>query len=695
MPVMRKTLQAILGLPVCAALLSAADLTPPPTKIDPVTETLHGVKITDPYRWLESQDSPETRAWLAEQDKFARRYLDSIPDRGQIRKALESLQKIDRMGAPILRNSRYFFSRRLASEDRNSLLMRRGYKDNDEVLVDPNTVSPDPASSVSYRDVTPDGGMVAFGIRRGGEDETEIRLMDVATRKVLPDVLPRGRYFSFRIKPDKSGFYYSRFVVGQGSRVYRHAMGSQPSEDREVFGRGYGPTQNVGFDLSVNGRWLILEVAEGVPAAKMELYVKDLESDGPIQSIVKADAEFDLELAGDRLLLNTNWNAPNRKIFSVDLKNPSRDRWKEIVPEAAQAITDASAAGGRLFVGYLENVTTRIKQFNIDGKYLGDLKLPGIGTTSVPMGRWEDDQAFFTFTSFVEPASTYRVIVSTGTEDLWFRPRIPVHTENIETHQIWYTSKDGTKVPMFLVHQKGISLDGNRPVLLTGYGGFNLPSLPAFSAIAAWWTEQGGVYAVANLRGGGEFGESWHKAGMFEKKQNVFDDFIAAAEWLIRNRYTNPGKLGIRGVSNGGLLMGAMMTQRPDLFGAIVCGAPLLDMLRYQKLSVGAWWTSEYGSADDPKQFEYLHKYSPYHNVRRTKYPAILFSTGDADTRVDPSHARKMTALVQASNTADTPVILRYDAKGGHSGIGSVDKTIEEQVDWIGFLCDRLGVKIP
>jgi prolyl oligopeptidase len=676
------------------ALLIAADFTPPPTKADPVTETLHGVAITDPYRWLENQDSPETRVWLAEQDKFARRYLDAIPGREQIRKSLESLEKIDSMGAPIARNGRYFFSRRLAAEDRRSLLMRRGYRDNDEILVDPGKVASDPTSSVNYWDVTPDGGMVAFGIRRGGEDESEIRLMDVATRRELPDALPRGRYFGFSIKPDKSGYYYSRFVTGQGARVYYHAMGTKLETDKEIFGSGYGPEFFVGVGLDETGRWLLIQVGKGVPSAHSELYLQDLKG-GAMQNILKADnADFDAAIAGDALILSTNWNAPNRHIFRVDMNHPARDRWKEIVSEGQQAITGVSAAGGRLFVSYLENVITRIKQFDIDGKYLGDLKLPGIGTAYVPSGRWEDDQAFFTFTSYVEPAATWRVMVSTGKQDLWFRPKVPIHAENIETKQVWYNSKDGTRVPMFLVHQKGIPLDGNRPVLLTGYGGFNYPSLPGFSPLAAWWTEQGGVFAEANLRGGGEFGESWHKAGMFEKKQNVFDDFIAAGEWLIGNKYTNTSKLGIMGGSNGGLLMGAMMTQRPDLFGAIICGAPLLDMLRYHKLSVGAWWVSEYGSADDAKQFPYIYKYSPYHNVRRTKYPAILFSTGDADTRVDPSHARKMTALVQASNTADTPVILRYDTKGGHSGIGSVNKTIEEQVDWMSFLCDRLGVKV-
>jgi prolyl oligopeptidase len=692
---MRKTLSATRLLPLSVALLYAAQFTPPPTKAEPVTETLNGVTITDPYRWLENQTSLDTRAWLETQEKFARSYLDAIPGREQLRRQFEALLKIDSVGMPFVHNNRYFFSRRMANEDRASLCWRQGYSGKDEILVDPKSVSVDPTTSVQYTDVSHDGSLVAFAIRRGGEDETEVRLLDVNQRKPFADTLPRGRYVGVAIKHDNSGLYYARFGAGQGTRVYYHAMGSEPAADQEIFGSGYGPSDLISTGLSDNGRWLVMVVAHGVPAKKNEVFVQDLDRHGPIQTVVNdIDAQFSPDFAGDVLLLNTNWNAPNRKILRVDPANPARDHWKDVVPESTLAIGSVSTAGGRLFVSYLDNVVTRIKQFALDGKYLGDLKLPGIGTTSVPRGRWSDDEAFFNFTSFVEPATSYRYVVSTGKRELWFRPKVPIHTDDIEAKQVWYPSKDGTKVPMFVVHRKGLPLDGSRPTLMTAYGGFNLSMTPAFSTIAAWWTEKGGVFALPNLRGGGEFGEGWHRAGMFEKKQNVFDDFIAAAEWLIQNKYTNPAKLGIEGASNGGLLMGAMMTQRPDLFGAIVCGAPLLDMLRYHKLSVGSWWAAEYGSADDPKQFAYLNKYSPYHNVHAgTKYPAIMFTTGDSDTRVDPSHARKMTALMQAANVSGNPIILRYDTKGGHSGIGSIDKVVDQQVDMMSFIADRLGVK--
>jgi prolyl oligopeptidase len=677
------------------AALCAADFNPPSTKVDPVTETIHGVAITDPYRWLEDQNSPETRAWLAAQEKFARAYLDSVPGRDELRKKFEALLKIDSVGPPVVRKGRYFFSRRLASEDRRSICVRQGFTGADEILVDPAKVTEDATSSVQMLGVSEDGKLLMYGVRRGGEDEYDVRLLDVDTRKPLPDTLPRARYFSIALKPDKSGFYYSRFTVGKGTRVFYHAMGSDPKQDKLIFGEGYGPMQFIGVELSHNARWMLITVAEGVPVKRTELYFQKVGQDGPLTTLLKEDGEFDTDFAGDTLVMNTNWKAPNRRILSVDLNHPSPDQWKEIVPESKLAIERAALAGGRLFVSYLENVSTRIRQFDIAGKSLGDLTLPGIGSAGISGGRWEDDEAYLGFTSFVEPGATYRFSVTSGKRDLWFRPKIPVDTSKIEARQVWYTSKDGTKVPMFLVHRPDLPLDGNRPTYLTGYGGFNLPSLPGFSSVAALWAEAGGVYAVANIRGGGEFGESWHKAGMFEKKQNVFDDFIAAAEWLVQNKYTQPAKLGIVGGSNGGLLMGAMMTQRPDLFGAIICGAPLLDMLRFQKMSVGAWWTAEYGSSDDPKQFEYLYKYSPYHNVKKgTKFPAILFVSGDFDTRVDPAHARKMTALVQAANASDNPILLRYDTKGGHSGIGNISKTVEEQVDQVGFLAARLGLKM-
>jgi prolyl oligopeptidase len=680
---------------ILAPMLTAADFTPPPTRADPVTEVVHGVTITDPYRWLEDQNAPETRSWLAAQDQFARGYLESLPGRDALRKKLDAMLRIDSVGTPTVRKGRYFFSRRLAAEDRRSLCMRQGFTGKDEVLIAPGDVSGDPAASVAYLGFSEDGAIAAYGLRMGGEDETDVRFLDVATREPLPDYLPKARYIGLAMTPDKAGVYYGVIGGPQGSRVWYHTMGTEASADREVFGKGYGALDFLIPEVSPNGRWLVIGVYQGVPAKHTEIFVQDLKAKGPIAPIVKEDAEIGAEFAGDALLLISNAKTPNRHIYRAELASPSREHWKEIVPEAKLAIDGVAAVGHRIFVSYLEDVHTKIRQFDLNGRVLADLKLPGLGTVSVPRGRWEDDEAFFGFSSFVDPGTTYRLAIASDKREVWFKPRIPIDSGNMETKQVWYQSKDGTRVPMFLIHKRGMALDGERPTWLTAYGGFNLSLTPGFSAVAAWWVEQGGVFAQPNLRGGGEFGENWHSAGMFERKQNVFDDFIGAAEWLIQNRYTKPAKLGIQGGSNGGLLMGAMMTQRPELFGAVVCGAPLLDMLRYHKLSIGSIWAAEYGSAEDAKQFEYLRKYSPYHNVLKgTQYPAILFVTGDADTRVDPAHARKMTALMQAANGSDNPIMLRYDTKGGHSGIGNVSKNIDEQVDQISFLAARVGLNM-
>lgn len=374
------------------------------------------------------------------------------------------------------------------------------------------------------------------------------------------------------------------------------------------------------------------------------------------------------------------------------LRDPARAKWKEIVPESKWPIDSATGVAGRLFVKYLEDVYSRVKQYEPSGKYLGDMKLPGIGSVIGPAGRWEGDEAFFSYTSFVDPGAVYRYTPSREREEVWFRPPAPIQPEDFEVKQVWCESKDKTRVPMFLVYRKGLQLDGHRPVFLTGYGGFKVSRLPAFSQAAAVWTEMGGVFAQPNLRGGGEFGEKWHRAGMFEKKQNVFDDFIAAGEWLAANHYTEPSKIAIEGVSNGGLLVGAAITQRPDIFGAAVCGYPWPDMLRYQKFKVGSYWVTEYGSADDPSQFAYLRAYSPYHNVHHgARYPAVLFMSGDFDTRVDPLHARKMAALMQASTGDNKPILLKYDTKSGHSGGKPVNQQIEDDADWIGFLWDEVG----
>ena len=686
----------VFTITLAAAALAGAQ-SPPPTPVHPVTDTLHGVAITDPYRWLEDQNSPETRAWLDAQIRYTQTFLSRIPVRDKVKQRLEQLSRIDSYGFPTERHGRYFFGRRLANENRGSICIRTGLDGKDEVLVNPADIGKDETTTVFLAGVTRDGKLLTYGIRHGGEDEEEYRILNLETRQLLADSLPRARYFGMSIKEDQSGFFYSRYAITAGStagsRVFYHAMGKPAAEDREIFGEGHGPDTIIGAELSEDGRYLLITVDIGVPPKKTEVWVQDVTAGGPLRPIVNdVDAEFRPFIRGDQIYLWTNWNAPNWRILAANLRDPARAKWKEIVPESKWPIDSATGVAGRLFVKYLEDVNSRVKQYDPSGKYLGDMKLPGIGSVFGPEGLWESDEAFFYYTSFADPGAIYRYTPSRELEQVWFRAAVPIKPEDFEVKQVWYESKDKTRVPMFLVYRKGLQLDGHRPVFLTGYGGFASSEVPAFSQAAAVWTEMGGVFAQPNLRGGGEFGEKWHRAGMFEKKQNVFDDFIAAAVWLVANHYTEPRKIAIEGVSNGGLLVGAAITQRPDLFGAAVCGYPLLDMLRYQKFKVGSYWVTEYGSADDPKQFAYLRLYSPYHNVHQgTKYPAVLFMSGDFDTRVDPLHARKMTALMQSSTGGDKPILLKYDTKSGHSGGKPVNQQIEDDADWISFLWEKVG----
>lgn len=668
---------------------------PPSTRTDDVREVLHGVEIIDPYRWLEDQESSETRAWIDAQNQYSQAILGRLPGRELLKKRLTELLKIESIGLPVERNGRYFFAKRLPEQDFSVIYMRRGLKGADEVLIDPHPMSPDRTVSVDLIDVSGDGTLLAYGLRKGGEDEIEIRLMNVETRQDLADRLPRGRYFGASLKADRSGLYYCRHGK-EGSRVFYHELGKEVASDSEIFGRGYGPEKGIGVALSEDGRYLIMTVFHGSAADKTEIYLQDIVQQLPITTIVNdVPARFIGDVAGGNLYLHTNWNAPNSKILRVDLRQPTRDKWQEIIPESDSNIEGFSLVGGRIFVNYLKNVRSSVRIFSPEGKPLRDISFPSLGTVGGVSGRWENQEAFFMFTSFHLPTTIYRYSVEPGKQEEWARLKVPIRSDRFELKQVWYTSRDGTQVPMFVMHRKGIQLDGSNLALLTGYGGFAQSLTPAFNQRAALWVERGGVFAVPNLRGGGEFGEKWHQAGMREKKQNVFDDFIAAAEWLIQNGYTQPSRLAISGGSNGGLLVGAALTQRPELFRAVVCSYPLLDMLRYHKFLIAKFWVPEYGSADDPEQFKYLYRYSPYHQVKfGAKYPAVLLITGDADTRVAPLHARKMAALLQAATGSDNrPVLLRYDTKAGHVGAATpVSKRIDDLTDELSFLFWQLGV---
>jgi prolyl oligopeptidase len=665
----------------------------PKTAVHEVKETIQGVEITDPYRWLEDQNSPQTRAWIDEQNAYTDSILSQVPGREALRQKVSALLKIETMSAPAVRNGRYFFLRRQADQDQSLLYLRRGLSGKDEVLVDPLALSPEHTITVGLNTLSEDGSLIVYSLRQGGEDEVVPHVFDVDGHKDLADKLPRARYSGISILPDKTGLYLTR-QTPEGPRVFFHKIGTDVDKDVEIFGKGYGPEKIIGAFVSQDGHYLIIQVLHGAAASKTEVYFQDLRTKGPITPVVNdLEATFDAQVAGDKMYLHTNWKAPKWRLLEVDLKQPARDQWREIVPEGDAVLDGFSLVGGRIAIELTQNVITKVRLLDGGGKMVREIEPPTLGSLSGLAGRWTSTETFYAFTSFHIPTTFYRYDVATGQQTVWFQSKVPVQTDLYEVKQVWYPSKDGTKIPMFLAHAKGLKLDGSHPTLLTGYGGFNLGSTPTFNAFAAAWIASGGVWALANLRGGGEFGEAWHHAGMLDKKQNVFDDFIAAAEWLIKNKYTSPERLAIRGRSNGGLLMGAALTQRPDLFAAVSCGYPLLDMLRYHKFLVAGYWVPEYGSSDNPDQFKYLYAYSPYQHVKAgAKYPAVLFITGDSDTRVAPLHARKMAALLQASSGSDKPVLLHYDTKLGHSGGTPISKEIDNVTDELNFLMWQLGM---
>ena len=681
------------GMFAMDAVGQAAPPAPPQTRRDDVREVLHGVEIVDPYRWLEDGKGPDTRAWIDAQNAYTQAMLGARPERDAIRDRIAALSRYDTQSVPQKRGSRYFLFKRRVSDDLSIQYVREGLTGADQVLLDPHPLSPDHTVSVTVEDVSDDGRHLLYGLRRGGEDEMELHVRDVAKREDLADVLPRQLYRGASLRPDGQGFYYAVQDRRTGIRIRYHAMGTPIASDVEVFGQGYGPGQWINAQVSESGRYLLIGVQHGW--ARNEVFVQDLATGGPPRAIVKdIDAHFRPDFAGDRLIVQTDWKAPRFKIVEIPLDDPRPERWREIVPEGPDAIQGFAPAGGKLIVHDLRNVASRLRVVSLEGRPLGELRLPGPGSVAALQARWTDEEVFFAFNAYTSPGSTWRADVRTLKVESWWRPDVPFDSAAYETEQAWYTSKDGTKVPMFVTHRKALPKDGRRPTLLYGYGGFNVSLLPSFQALAAWWIEQGGVFAVPALRGGGEFGEEWHRAGMLEKKQNVFDDFIAAGEWLIANGWTSRDRLAIRGGSNGGLLVGAALTQRPELFRAVLCDFPDLDMVGYHRFeNNNPPALLEYGDASKPEQFQFLYAYSPYQRVKPgTAYPAVLLSTGDADTRVPPLQARKMTARLQAATSSGRPVLLHYDTKAGHAGGRPMGKVVDDIALQATFLAGELGM---
>ncbi|HKA35916.1 MAG TPA: prolyl oligopeptidase family serine peptidase [Thermoanaerobaculia bacterium] len=670
---------------------------PPPARRVPFEETFHGVTLTDPYHWLEDFDSPEAADFISAQDEFARAALARAPGQEFLRKRLSELTRTDNLGVPTVAGGRYFYTRTRADADLPVVCVRKGFDGPEEVLLDPAALSPDRSANAILSDVSRDGKLAAYLVRQSGQDEVEVRVKDVDTRQDLPDRLPKALYERVSILPDRSGFYYARRSRSEGPRVFLHRMGADPSADEEIFGKGLKPSVFVSADVSSDGRWLIVNAQEGW--AKGEVWYSDLRRKLPLRSLTEGfPDQFRPRMAGPNLLaLETTWKAPRGRVLLVNLESPTREEWREIVPEGPDAISNFAVIGGRVFVSYLHDVRLKVEMFGLDGKRLGEVALSGPVSGGIS-GEWDHDEGFLSYQSFTSPGETWAYRPATGEKRLWFARKVPLEKEAFEVRQEWFASKDGTRVPMYLVHKKGLKLDGKRPTLLTGYGGFNVSQMPGFSALAILWAELGGVWARPNLRGGSEFGEEWHRAGMLAKKQNVFDDFLAAAEWLIGHKATNPSLLAISGTSNGGLLVGAALTQRPDLFSAVYCGYPDLDMVRYFRYTKNnnAPALLEYGDASKADEFPFLRSWSPYERVTEgTKYPAVLLATGAGDTRVPPQQAVKMAAKLQWATRSGLPVLLRFDRKSGHAGGRTQSQFLADLAAEQAFLLQQLGVSLP
>ena len=678
---------------------------PPDTARDPVVDTLHGVAITDDYRWLEDQDSPETRAWIAGQNAYAERIVGDTPLRRGLESRLRELMNVPGALFPRQAGDYEYFSFRAPDREVGAIYRRPAPEEPQrdpidpngdfELVLDPLDIHPDGTTSVSIRDFSPDGDLMMYAIRDGGQDEVQIRIRDITTGEDLPDRLPNFLYGSTFFDPEGAGYYYTWRSREAGPRVRHHALGTDVADDTELFGAGYGPETFINATQGGDGRYMVYTVQHGW--ARSDVYLHDLEADaGPRPISVGAPARFRARFMDDEIFLLTNLDAPKNRVVAVDLRDPDPDpaNWREVIAETDDLLTGYQVIGGEIYADYLHSVSSRIVRYDMDGTRTGDIPVPEHHVAT--LRPWGEGASLLTLTSLVTPTHIVRLDPETNESAPWMPSAVPFDGAEYEVSQVWYTSADGTEAPMYVAHRRGYEPDGDTPTLLYGYGGFNSNNLPRFSTSAAAWMEQGGVYAMATLRGGGEFGETWHRAGMLENKPNVFDDFIAAAEWLIANGYTNPDRLAIRGVSNGGLLVGSALTKRPDLYRAVFCGLPDLDMVRFYQFTDSNNMPAllEYGNAAVKEEFEVLRTFSPYQNVRDgVAYPAVMLTQGDLDTRVPPLQARKMAARLQAATGSGLPVILDYDSRMGHAGGRTFSRSVRNSAMELAFLLGQLGVE--
>jgi len=674
----------------------------PQAKTVAQVDDFFGTKVADPYRWMENTEDPELQAWVDAENGLTQGEIGKVPYRAQVAKRLKELLAYPREGLPQKRGPWLVYTKNSGLQNQSVYYRQKGDNGVAETLLDPNALSADGTVSIAAVSFTLDGRLMGYGLSQSGSDWQTLHVRDVATGKDRPDVIERCRFTSIAWAPDNTGFYYSRYPdagsVPKGEeefwqRAYFHKLGEPQKKDRMVFERTDCKECGASPAVSDDGRWLVMTSWRGT-APENDVYVQRLAKAGsPLEPLFTGfDASWNfIESAGGKLYFMTDKDAPRKRIVAIDMAGDRKPQ--TVVPEAADVLGKATLTNGQLMLGYMHNAHDRLLACALDGQSLGEVKLPTLGTVGGLSGAPDDPDLYVSFASFLFPTQSYRYNFKTRTLDLYKEATVDFDRAAYVARQVFYESKDGTKVPMFLVHRKGIRLDGNNPTLLYGYGGFNQSMTPSFSTSRLMWLEQGGVYALANLRGGGEFGEEWHKAGTLDRKQNVFDDFIAAAEWLIDNDYTRPGKLAIQGGSNGGLLTAACALQRPELYGAVLCQVPVTDMLRYHLKTIGAYWKPDYGDPENPAQFKSLIEYSPVHNVKPgVQYPAMLITTADTDTRVHPMHAKKLAAALQAATAGDKLILLRVETKAGHGAGKPTSKQIEESADLYSFVMDRLGM---
>ena len=699
------------GMFTSAAPIGAQTLQYPAARKSDVVDDYHGTRVPDPYRWLEDPDSPESRAWIEAENRLTAAYLAEIPARGTIRERLTKVWNYPKYGAPFRKARRYFFFKNDGLQNQSVLYKQASLTADPETLLDPNLLSEDGTVALSTLAVSDDGRLLAYGTSASGSDWEEFRVRDVAEGRDRSDHLKWIKFSGASWTNDGAGFFYSRYPepvdkalteVNRFQRLYYHRLGTDQAEDVLVYERPDQPDWGMNAEVTDDGRYAVLQVWLGTDRRNRVYYLDLKEAKRPkvTGEVVRLLDDFDASYAfvgndGPVFYFLTDLDAPRKRVIAIDTRHPERARWREIIPQAPDVLDGVQIIHDTFVANYMHDASSRLRLFARDGRFVKDLPLPTLGSIGAISGERKDDEMFYAFTSFLYPTTIFRYAFKSGVTSVFKAPAIDFDPSGYETKQVFYTSKDGTRVPMFVTHKKGLRLDGSNPTYLYGYGGFNISLTPSFSVAMLVWLELGGVYAVPNLRGGGEYGEEWHQAGMHDKKQNVFDDFIAAAEYLIAQGYTSPAKLAIAGGSNGGLLVGAAMTQRPELFGAALPAVGVMDMLRFHKFTIGWAWVTDYGSADSAAQFPYLYKYSPLHNVRAgTRYPATLVTTADHDDRVVPGHSFKFTAMLQAAQAGPQPVLIEIETKAGHGAGKPTSKLIEEQADRFAFLVRNLGIEV-